>query len=91
MMLLEHQHPDIVMELHKGNFVNHSQEDIFLLWLYQTCYTVYKTHEQNTEILIGDGGAIWLTEDPSTLRRWMVAKPEVSHLVAEYETHVRRM
>ena len=26
-----------------------------------------------------------MTEDPSALRRWMVAGPEVSHLVAEYE------
>ena len=26
-----------------------------------------------------------MTEDASALRRWMVAGPEVSHLVAEYE------
>ena len=26
-----------------------------------------------------------MTEDPAALRRWMVAGPEVSHLVAEYE------
>ena len=33
----------------------------------------------------GDGGAIGVTEDPSALRRWMVAGPEVSRLVADYE------
>ena len=33
----------------------------------------------------GDGGVIGLTEDPSALRRWMVAGPEVSRLVAGYE------
>ena len=26
-----------------------------------------------------------MTEDPSALRRWMVAGPEVCHLVSEYE------
>ena len=29
--------------------------------------------------------AVGLTEDPSALRRWMVADPEVSRLVANYE------
>ncbi|KAJ8405993.1 hypothetical protein AAFF_G00308810 [Aldrovandia affinis] len=29
--------------------------------------------------------AIGVTEDPSALRRWMIAGPEVSHLVAQYE------
>ena len=33
----------------------------------------------------GDGGAIGLTEDPSALRRWMVAGPKVSRLEAGYE------
>ena len=36
-------------------------------------------------LIKGDGGAIGVTEDPSALRRWMVAGPEVSHPVAEYE------
>ena len=30
-------------------------------------------------------GAIVVTEDPSALRRWMVAGPEVKRLVAEYD------
>ena len=42
-------------------------------------------HEQANALIKGDGGAIGVTEDPSALRRWMVAGPEVSHLVAEYE------
>ena len=29
-------------------------------------------------------GAIGVTEDPSALRRWMVAGPQVSNLVAQY-------
>ena len=44
-----------------------------------------QAHEQNNAAIKGDGGAIGLTEDPGALRRWMVAGPEVSHLVCAYE------
>ncbi len=44
-----------------------------------------QAHELKNAIIKGDGGAIGLTEDPSALRQWMVAGPEVSHLVARYE------
>ncbi len=33
----------------------------------------------------GDGGAVGLTENPSALRRWMVAGPEIARLVTEFE------
>jgi len=32
----------------------------------------------------GDGGAIGLTENPGTLRRWMVAGPQLSTIIAEF-------
>ena len=44
-----------------------------------------QAHEQNHAVIKGDGGAVQLTEDPGTLPRWMVAGPELSHLIAEYE------
>ena len=31
------------------------------------------------------GGAIGLTEDPTTLRRWMIAGPQVRRLAVRYE------
>jgi len=40
---------------------------------------------QANAVIKGDAGAIGLTEDPSTLRRWVIAGPEVTHLVAQYE------
>ena len=40
------------------------------------------TQEQNNAVIKDDGGAIGLTEDPTALRRWMIAGPEVSRLVA---------
>ncbi|CAE1322710.1 unnamed protein product [Acanthosepion pharaonis] len=44
-----------------------------------------QAHEQNNAVIKGDGGAVGLTEDPSALRRWMVAGPEISKFVADYE------
>ena len=47
---------------------------------------INQAHEQQNAVIKGDGGAIGLTEDPVALRRWMVAGPEVSRLIAGYET-----
>ena len=42
-------------------------------------------HEQENESIKGDGGAVGLTESVSALRRWMIAGPEVSRVVKEFE------
>ena len=42
-------------------------------------------HEQNNAMVKGDGGAIGLTENPVALARWMLAGPEVAHVVQEFE------
>ena len=79
MMSLEQQHPDVAREFHKGNFVIHKSRREF------SALAIDQAHEQNNAVIKGDGGAIGLTEDPAALRRWMVAGPEVSRLVAGYE------
>ena len=43
-----------------------------------------QAHEQANAIIKGDGGAIGVTEDPSALRRWMIAGPEVSRQASDY-------
>ena len=79
MMSLEQTHPEVAIEFSKGNFVVHkSQRDFSAL-------AIDHAHEQNNAVIKGDGGAIGLTEDSGALRRWMVAGPEVSRLVAGYE------
>ena len=45
-----------------------------------------QAHEHANAVIKSDGGAIGITEDASALRRWMVAGPEVSRLVVEYES-----
>ena len=67
------------MEFHKGNFVVHKSGRSF------SAVAIDRAHEQNNAIIKGDVGAIGLTEDPIALRRWMVAGPEVSRIVAAYE------
>jgi hypothetical protein len=45
-----------------------------------------QTHEQENYIVKGDGGVVGITDDQSAPRRWMVARPEVSHLINQYKT-----
>ena len=46
---------------------------------------IHQAHEQNNKIIKRDGGAVGLTDNPSALRRWMVARPEVARVIMEYE------
>lgn len=79
MMSLEQQHPDVTRKFHKGNFAIHKSRREY------SALAIDQAHEHNNAVIKGDGGEIGLTEDPSALRRWMVAGPEVSRLVAGYE------
>lgn len=79
MMALEQQHPEVAREFHKGNFVVHKSRREF------SAMAIDQAHEQNNAVIKGDGGAVGLTEDPGALRRWMIARPELSRLVAAYE------
>ena len=79
MMCLEQQHPEVAREFHKGNFVVHKSRREF------SAIAINQAHEQNNTVIKGDGGAVGLTEDPGALWRWMVAGPELSRLIAEYE------
>ena len=45
--------------------------------------------EQANAIIKPGNGAVGLTEDPSALKGWMVACPEVKHLVSLYETEAQ--
>lgn len=42
-------------------------------------------HEQNNAAVKGEGGAVGLTHDPCSLRRWTIGGPEVSRLLYEFE------
>ncbi|MES9881369.1 MAG: hypothetical protein ABW185_10860, partial [Sedimenticola sp.] len=42
-------------------------------------------HEQENAKVKGKGGAIGLTEDPVSLRRWLVCGPELANLMGEFD------
>ena len=44
-----------------------------------------QAHEQNNELIKGEGGVIGITENPNALLRWMEAGPELARMVAEFE------
>lgn len=41
-------------------------------------------HEQHNSNLKGDGGVIGITQNETTLTRWMVSGPEIARIVAEF-------
>jgi len=79
MMTINQQHPEVAREFFKGHFVVHrSCKEL-------SSITIDQAHEQNNAVKKDDGGVIGLTEDPLAFQRWMIAGPEVIHLVAHYE------
>ena len=58
--------------------------------VFKSCRTsslmaIDQAHEQKYAVIKGEDGAVGMPEDPSALRRWMVAGSEVSRLATEYE------
>ena len=51
---------------------------------FQQNVAIDQAHEQ-ANAAIKPTGSDCVTEDPSALRRWMIAGPKVSQLVAQYE------
>ena len=80
MMCIEKQHPYVTREFYQGNFVVHKSDRNF------SAMAIDQAHKQNNAVIKGNRGAIGVTEAPSAFRRWMVAEPEISSLVANYET-----
>lgn len=80
MMTLEKKHPEVAQEFQNGKFIVHKTSRQF------SGMAIDQAHEQANAVVKGDGGAIGLTENAQALRRWMIAGPEVSQFVAQYET-----
>ncbi len=80
MMQLSEKHPAILAELESGKFTVHKTRNKF-----SAIASIDQCHEQNNAIIKQSGGAIELTTNASALRRWMVAGPEVSRIVTEFE------
>ena len=73
------KHPDVYKHFSDGVFVVHKTNRAF------SSIALDHAHEQLNALVKGQGGAVGLTENPAALRRWMVASPELSRMVEEFE------
>lgn len=72
-------HPEVHQHYKKGSFVVHEPQRVF------SPIALDQAHEQVNALVKGDGGAVGLTENSGALRRWMVAGPELSRMIQEFE------
>ena len=79
MSSLQQRCPEVYDAFMRGAFTSNKTGNTF------SAIGLDQAHEQVNARVKGDGGAIGLTESPGALRRWMVAGPQLSEIVAEYE------
>ena len=80
MLRLQSRCPAVNKHFVEGNFVTQKSSHKFSTLAHD------QVHEQQNAILKGDGGIIGITEDQSALKRWMVAGPEISRVLNEFES-----
>ena len=73
------KHPEVYAEFGAGHFTVQKSKNVF------SAIPIDQAHEQNNACIKGDGGAVGLTDNPNALRRWMVAGPEVSRVIGEFD------
>jgi len=79
MVTLSTTHPEIAREFEAGNFTIQKTSRQF------SAIPIDKAYEQNNAAIKGDGKAVGLTDNPTALRRWMTAGPEIARLIGEFE------
>ena len=68
-------HPNTYRGFNAGHFTVQKTKRIF------SSIPIDQAHEQNNALVKGDGGAVGLTDNPSALRRWMIAGPEIARVL----------
>lgn len=81
---LEQIHPDIFNHFCSGAFVVKKTKRRF------SAIALDQAHEQCNALIKGQGGAVGLTNNPGALRRWMIAGPEISRMVQEFEEQFQK-
>ena len=75
-------HPSIADEFEDGKFALAKTTSPF------SAIAIDQAHEQNNGVMKGDGGTVGITENPSALKRWMVAGPEMARIIGEFESEM---
>lgn len=73
------KHPDVSRKFRESHFTVQKTQRVF------SSIPIDQAHEQNNGCIKGDGGAVGLTDNPSALRRWIVAGPEVARVIEEFQ------
>ena len=76
---LPERHPEVARKFREGSFTVQKTNKIF------SSIAIDQAHEQNNACIKGDGGAVGLTDNPAALRRWMIAGPEVTRVIEEFQ------
>lgn len=84
MVALKDKHPYVYRQFSKGNFTCIKSQRPFSRMPLDEC------HEQNNAHVKDHGGAIGLTENPTALLRWMVGGPELSRIVTQFTSSLRK-
>ena len=83
MVTLQDIHPDVYAQFTKGFFTAQKSNRKF------SHIGLDHNHEQINAKIKGVGGAIGLTENDASLAKWMMAGPEASRIVEEFENNNR--
>ena len=76
---LESKHPEIAKRFKAGKFTIQKGQRFVL------AIDIDHAHEQNNAYIKGEGGAVGLTENPEAPCRWMLAGPEITRIIGEFE------
>ncbi|XP_065670919.1 uncharacterized protein LOC136089121 [Hydra vulgaris] len=77
------RHPYVFEEFKKGHFTSRKTNADF------SAMSDDQLHEQNNKLIKSDGGAINVLHNETALLKWMVAGPEISRMINEFENEVR--
>lgn len=80
MSSLSQMHPTLyhIIEFVTGKFVAHNTKQPF------SAIALDQAHEQVHAFVKDGGGAVGLTENKSSLQRWMVPGPDISRMITEF-------
>ena len=79
MVTLPTAYPEVARGFEASNFTIQKTSQQF------SAIPIDQAHEQNNAAIKGDGGAVGLTDNPAALRRWMMAGPEITRLIGEFQ------
>ena len=84
MLALPKTCPEVYKNFCNGAFTSNKTQRKF------SSMALDQAHEQLNANVKGDGGAVGLTENEVGLRRWMIAGPEIAHMIEEFESSLRK-